>query len=78
MNTRVKSTVKNRSPRVSATASARIAHEIVYPGHRPAPGAGVLASSACIPTYVSVSERSPLECWKDDTYIQLKVVDVTV
>jgi hypothetical protein len=49
-NLRVKSTVKNRSPRVRHTASARIAREIVYPGHKPAPGIGILASSACSPT----------------------------
>lgn len=50
-NLRVKSTVKNRSPRVRHTASARIAREIVYPGHKPAPGIGTLVSSACSPTW---------------------------
>ena len=47
---RVNSVVMKRSPLVRQTASERIALEIVYPGHKPAPGMGFLVSSACRPT----------------------------
>ena len=49
------SVVRKRSPLVRQTASERIALEIVYPGHNPAPGIGPLVSSACRPTWKSLS-----------------------
>ena len=54
---RVNSVVMKRSPLVRQTASERIALEIVYPGHSPAPGMGTLDSSACRPTYELLSRK---------------------
>lgn len=77
---RVKSTVIKRSPRVRQTASAKMALEMVYPGHKPAPGTGSLVSSACRPTCYR-RDRSVTETHgegKKPPYMQLKVVDIFV
>ena len=69
----------NLSPRVKQTASARIALETVYPGHKPAPGLGFFASSACKPTYIRetlVLDRQKFG--RIETHIKLKVVDVFI
>lgn len=78
-NIRLNSEVRNLSPRVKQTASARMALEMVYPGHRPAPGPGALVSSACSPTYASRTNKSDVEETENlPTYVKLQVFDVLV
>ncbi len=76
---RVNSVVIYLSPLDKATASARIALEIVYPGHNPAPYVGCFASSACRPTFrQNVVQNSGKGRKAKLTHVEFKVIDIPV